>query len=90
MEAEERIKTASQLLLQSPPGEINDVLNGMSPSVLEKFRWAIVVDVRMMIEDDDALQQGILPALKEYNMAQLITVEVPGLNHQVNYSFWQL
>ena len=44
----------------------------------------------MMIEDDDALQQGILPALKEYNMAQLITVEVPGLNHQVNYSFWQL
>lgn len=26
--AEERIQAASQFLLQSPPGEINDVLNG--------------------------------------------------------------
>ncbi len=29
MDATERIQAASQFLLQSPPGEINDVLNGM-------------------------------------------------------------
>lgn len=28
MDAEERIQAASKFLLQSPPGEINDVLNG--------------------------------------------------------------
>lgn len=28
MNAEERIEAASKFLLQSPPGEINDVLNG--------------------------------------------------------------
>jgi len=28
MDAEERIQAVSQFLLQSPPGEINDVLNG--------------------------------------------------------------
>jgi len=28
MDANERIQAASQFLLQSPPGEINDVLNG--------------------------------------------------------------
>jgi hypothetical protein len=28
MDATERIQAASQFLLQSPPGEINDVLNG--------------------------------------------------------------
>lgn len=29
MEQQERIKIASGFLLQSPPGEINDVLNGI-------------------------------------------------------------
>lgn len=28
MDAEERIQAAAKFLLQSPPGEINDVLNG--------------------------------------------------------------
>ena len=28
MSTEERIQAVSQFLLQSPPGEINDVLNG--------------------------------------------------------------
>ena len=28
MDPQERIQTASKFLLQSPPGEINDVLNG--------------------------------------------------------------
>jgi len=66
MDAEERIQAASKFLLQSPPGEINDVLN----------------DVRNIISDDDTLQSGILPALRRYNLEQFITAEVPGEQHQ--------
>ncbi|EPS98463.1 F-actin capping protein alpha subunit [Fomitopsis schrenkii] len=66
MNAAERLQAASKFLLQSPPGEINDVLN----------------DVRNIISDDDSLQEGVLPALREYNLAQFTTADVPGHNHQ--------
>jgi hypothetical protein len=39
-------------------------------------------DVRNIISDDDSLQDGVLPALLEYNLAQFTTVEVPGTDHQ--------
>ncbi|KZV73230.1 F-actin capping protein alpha subunit [Peniophora sp. CONT] len=61
----EQITAASQFLLQSPPGQINDVLN----------------DVRNIIGDDDALQEGILPVLVEYNLAQFIEADVPSTEH---------
>ncbi|KAJ4482207.1 F-actin-capping protein subunit alpha [Lentinula aciculospora] len=66
MESHERIQAACNFLLQSPPGEINDVLN----------------DVRNIISDDELLQEGIVPALKKYNLAQFITVDIPETNHQ--------
>ncbi|KAH9911499.1 F-actin-capping protein subunit alpha [Fomitopsis serialis] len=66
MDATERLQAASKFLLQAPPGEINDVLN----------------DVRNIISDDDSLQEGVLPALREYNLAQFMTADVPGHNHQ--------
>ncbi|KAI0755283.1 F-actin-capping protein subunit alpha [Daedaleopsis nitida] len=66
MDSAERIEAASKFLLQSPPGEINDVLN----------------DVRNIISDDDSLQAGVLPALREYNTTQFTTAEVPGHQHQ--------
>ncbi|KAF9778669.1 F-actin-capping protein subunit alpha [Thelephora terrestris] len=66
MDSSGRIQAVSKFLLESPPGEINDVLN----------------DVRNIIADDDSLQQGIAPALREYNLAQFITVDVPGTDHQ--------
>ncbi|KAJ7134535.1 F-actin-capping protein subunit alpha [Mycena epipterygia] len=66
MNATERIEAACSFLLQSPPGEINDVLN----------------DVRNIISDDDSLHEGVLPALKEYNISQFMTVDVPGTDHQ--------
>ncbi|KAJ7288453.1 F-actin-capping protein subunit alpha [Mycena rebaudengoi] len=66
MNSDERIEAACSFLLQSPPGEINDVLN----------------DVRNIISDDDSLHKGVLPALKEYNLAQFMTVDVPGTDHQ--------
>ncbi|KZS93563.1 F-actin-capping protein subunit alpha [Sistotremastrum niveocremeum HHB9708] len=67
MDHQTRIEAASKFLLQAPPGEINDVLN----------------DVRMIINDDGSLQEGILPVLHEYNVTQFITTEVPGVEHQV-------
>ncbi|KAJ7212196.1 F-actin-capping protein subunit alpha [Mycena pura] len=66
MNETERIQAACSFLLQSPPGEINDVLN----------------DVRNIISDDDTLHAGVLPALKEYNLTQFMTVDVPGTEHQ--------
>ncbi|KAI9463806.1 F-actin capping protein alpha subunit [Russula earlei] len=65
MTAEEHIQAASKFLLQSPPGEINDVLN----------------DVRVLIGDDESLETGVLPALRQYNLEQLTVAEVPGAGH---------
>jgi hypothetical protein len=44
------------------------------------------VDVRNIISDDDALQEGILPSLRQYNIEQFTTVGVPGTEHQVRMS----
>lgn len=66
MESADRIQAACNFILQSPPGEINDVLN----------------DVRNIISDDELLHEGVLPALREYNIAQFMTVDVPGTEHQ--------
>ncbi|KAG6841975.1 hypothetical protein C0991_004466 [Blastosporella zonata] len=63
---DERVEVASNFLLQSPPGEINDVLN----------------DVRNIISDDELLGRGLLPAIRTYNLAQFIVVDVPGAGHQ--------
>ncbi|KAK0219126.1 hypothetical protein IW262DRAFT_1462747 [Armillaria fumosa] len=35
-----------------------------------------------IISDNDSLQEGILPALHEYNLAQFIAVDVPRTDHQ--------
>lgn len=40
--------------------------------------------MRNIISDDDSLQTGILPALREYNLAQFTTADVPGHQHQVS------
>lgn len=65
--SDDPMSIASSFLLQSPPGEINDVLS----------------DVRNIIADDAELEKGIAAALEEYNLTQFTTVEVPGHQHQV-------
>jgi hypothetical protein len=40
MDQNERIQAASKFLLQSPPGEINDVLNGEHPAHVCKIVFA--------------------------------------------------
>ncbi|OJA16840.1 hypothetical protein AZE42_03629 [Rhizopogon vesiculosus] len=66
MSSDDRIQVATSFILQSPPGEINDVLN----------------DVRVIVDDDERLEEGVLPALREYNLVQFTTVDVPGEHHQ--------
>lgn len=86
MNLSERIQAVSKFLLESPPGEINDVLNGILPFNVPYSppkSSSYFPDVRNVIADDDSLQQGIAPALREYNLTQFITADVPGSNHQV-------
>ncbi|KAL7424186.1 F-actin-capping protein subunit alpha [Cryptotrichosporon argae] len=56
---DDRCKLAAKLIAQSPPGEVNDVIN----------------DIRAIIGDDDALMPHVRPALRAYNLAQLHVVE---------------
>ncbi|RKO91143.1 f-actin-capping protein subunit alpha-like protein [Blyttiomyces helicus] len=64
---EEKLKIASSFILDSPPGEINDVFN----------------DVRTLLDDDALLQRGIGEAFEEHNTEQLVAVDVPGAEHKV-------
>ena len=43
------------------------------------------VDVRNIVSDDDSLTPGVLPALREYNLAQFATTQVPGHQHSVRF-----
>ncbi|BGP20263.1 hypothetical protein JCM10213_003071 [Rhodosporidiobolus nylandii] len=57
---EERLQAASTFLLQSPPGEVNDVFS----------------DIRTIVASDSDLEVGILPALKQYNKEQFTVVQL--------------
>ncbi len=84
MDTEQRIAAVSSFLLQSPPGEINDVLLGACrPSHFRSAEQRRYSDVRMIIDDDEALQDGLAPALRSYNTTQLIAADVSGVDHQV-------
>jgi capping protein alpha len=67
MDASQRLSSAAAFILQSPPGEINDVIS----------------DLRTIVNDDDALQEGIQPSLEKYNQEQFVCVNVPDQEHQV-------
>jgi hypothetical protein len=67
MDASQRVASAASFILQSPPGEINDIIS----------------DLRTIVDDDEALQTGIQPALEEYNKEQFVCVTAPGKDHQV-------
>ncbi|RUS24948.1 hypothetical protein BC938DRAFT_472841, partial [Jimgerdemannia flammicorona] len=67
LDIQEKVKIAVSFLLDSPPGEVNDVFN----------------DVRTLIDNDEELQIGITGALEEYNTEQLVTVNLPGDEREV-------
>lgn len=85
MDPDERIAVAAELLAQSPPGEINDVLNGLSdlPALSVVLTRSVATDIRTIIDDDVRLQKGIAGALEQYNLDQFVTVDAPDENHQV-------
>ncbi|WRT67310.1 uncharacterized protein IL334_004279 [Kwoniella shivajii] len=56
---EEKCRLAAKLVEQSPPGEINDVIN----------------DIRAIINDDNALMPHVLPSLRAYNLSHLHVIE---------------
>jgi len=89
MSTEERVQAVSQFLLQSPPGEINDVLNGPFIAFVRYQDHVadappICVDVRMLVGDDESLEAGVLPALQQYNLEQFTVAEVPDAGHTVS------
>nr|CAD2160619.1 unnamed protein product [Meloidogyne enterolobii] len=59
----EKTKIASDIVLQSPPGEFNEVFN----------------DVRTLLNDDTLLDKGCLEAVKQYNKSQFVTVKLDGV-----------
>ncbi|PVG00236.1 F-actin capping protein, alpha subunit [Serendipita vermifera] len=74
MNPDQRVAAAANLLIQSPPGEINDCLTDSPHSA---------TDIRVIIDDDNRLQKGIDQALRDYNIAQFVTVQSPSGDHQV-------
>ncbi|TPX71508.1 hypothetical protein SpCBS45565_g01083 [Spizellomyces sp. 'palustris'] len=62
-----KLNIVSGFLLDSPPGEINDVFN----------------DVRVLVDDESLLENGVAGIFEEYNLEQFITVTPPGKKHQV-------
>jgi F-actin capping protein alpha subunit len=45
-----------------------------------------MADIRIIIDDDNRLQKGIDQALREYNIAQFVTVQAPNADHQVRHT----
>ncbi|SGY81115.1 BQ5605_C009g05462 [Microbotryum silenes-dioicae] len=55
---QDRLQAASEFLLQSPPGEVNDVFS----------------DIRLLVSDDNALEASIVPTLSLYNRTNYVAI----------------
>ncbi|KAG2179832.1 hypothetical protein INT43_003618, partial [Umbelopsis isabellina] len=106
LSVQEKVQTAASFLLESPPGEVNDVFNGAYLFRLHSRSWSglskpvkelvitisvwiltsnflLSADIRTIIEDDDALQEGIMESLEDHNTEQLITVKLPESDQEI-------
>ncbi|KXN74417.1 F-actin capping protein, alpha subunit [Conidiobolus coronatus NRRL 28638] len=71
---QQKVELASEFLLDAPPGELNDVIG----------------DIRGLINDDEALEEGILPSLQKYNLDNFTPIELPGTEDKVLLSNYNL
>lgn len=64
----DKVRIASDFLLQSPPGEFNEVFN----------------DVRTLLNDDALLERGgCIETVKLYNKTQFVPVRIDGAEQPV-------
>jgi hypothetical protein len=84
------MKIASSYLVNSPPGEFIDVFNGACRTMaLVSGRASILnlalarIDVRVLVNNDTALQAGVAGAFQEYNTEQFTPVDMPGQSYKV-------
>ncbi|CAG8537285.1 15931_t:CDS:2 [Gigaspora margarita] len=61
LSVEEKLKIANSFLLDSPPGEVNDVYS----------------DINVLLNNNAVFQEGLLDALRQYNTEQYVTVTLP-------------
>ncbi|RHZ77405.1 hypothetical protein Glove_180g121 [Diversispora epigaea] len=64
---EEKFKIVSGFLLESPPGEVNEVYN----------------DLKVLMGDEEEFERGIKPALQQHNNEQYIVATLPEKNNKV-------
>ncbi|CAG8437746.1 15272_t:CDS:2 [Acaulospora morrowiae] len=76
LNVEEKLKIVSGFLLESPPGEINDVYNGM-------LTFSSSSAYGILMGDDEEFDRGIKQALRQYNTEQYVTATLPGQETKV-------
>ncbi|KAI8914820.1 F-actin-capping protein subunit alpha [Powellomyces hirtus] len=64
---ETKLHIVASFLKDSPPGEINDVFN----------------DVRVLMDDEALLENGVVSFFEDYNVEQFTTVVPPGKDYKV-------
>jgi len=67
LSVDERLKLAADLLLDAPPGEIDDV----------------IADISNLIDNDELLEPKIMESLRIYNIENFVTVEIPDSDKKV-------
>ncbi|KAJ3412799.1 F-actin-capping protein [Chytridiales sp. JEL 0842] len=66
MDHDEKVAIIRDFLLDAPPGEVNDVFN----------------DIRVLIQDDELLEQAVAEPFEEYNTDNFHVVSLPDQQHQ--------
>ncbi|CAG8464672.1 21831_t:CDS:2 [Dentiscutata erythropus] len=71
LSVEEKLRIVSSFLLDSPPGEVSEVYSG-------KFWFCVLIpDVSVLLNNNSVFQEGLLDALRQYNIEQYVTVILP-------------
>jgi hypothetical protein len=64
---ENKIQLSAKFLADAPPGEFHEV------SQLNPIKQKVLNDLRVLINNDSQLQNGIKSAVRQYNLTQFLT-----------------